>query len=78
MEKKQHMRWTKRGARMLLHARCALLNGVEQIQRVVALRIIAGGARRGMNAQVLSSPDLSTVRHLMCCTEPIVVFEPTT
>jgi hypothetical protein len=27
MEKKQHMRWTKRGAQMLLHARCALLNG---------------------------------------------------
>src|SRR5271165_6097779 len=26
-EKKQHMRWTKRGAQMLLHARCALLNG---------------------------------------------------
>ena len=27
MEKKQHMRWTPRGAQMLLHARCALLNG---------------------------------------------------
>ncbi|MBV8329960.1 MAG: hypothetical protein JOZ61_05780 [Verrucomicrobia bacterium] len=27
MAKKQHMRWTKRGAQMLLHARCALLNG---------------------------------------------------
>jgi hypothetical protein len=27
MEKKQHMRWTRRGAQMLLHARCALLNG---------------------------------------------------
>ena len=27
MEKKQHMSWTKRGAQMLLHARCALLNG---------------------------------------------------
>ncbi len=27
MEKKQHMRWTERGAQMLLHARCALLNG---------------------------------------------------
>jgi hypothetical protein len=27
MEKKQHMRWTKRGAQMLLYARCALLNG---------------------------------------------------
>jgi hypothetical protein len=27
MEKKQHMRWTQRGAQMLLHARCALLNG---------------------------------------------------
>jgi hypothetical protein len=27
MEKKQHMRWTGRGAQMLLHARCALLNG---------------------------------------------------
>ena len=27
MEKKQHMRWTKSGAQMLLHARCALLNG---------------------------------------------------
>jgi hypothetical protein len=26
MEKKQHMRWTHRGAQMLLHARCALLN----------------------------------------------------
>jgi hypothetical protein len=26
MEKKQHMRWTRRGAQMLLHARCALLN----------------------------------------------------
>jgi hypothetical protein len=26
MEKKQHMRWTQRGAQMLLHARCALLN----------------------------------------------------
>jgi hypothetical protein len=27
MEKKQHMRRTQRGAQMLLHARCALLNG---------------------------------------------------
>ena len=27
MAKKQHMRWTKRGAQILLHARCALLNG---------------------------------------------------
>jgi hypothetical protein len=27
MEKKQHMRWTVRGAQMLLHTRCALLNG---------------------------------------------------
>ena len=27
MEKKQHMRWTRRGAQMLLHARGALLNG---------------------------------------------------
>ena len=27
MEKKQHMRWTQRGAQMLLHTRCALLNG---------------------------------------------------
>ena len=27
MEKKQHMRWTQHGAQMLLHARCALLNG---------------------------------------------------
>ena len=27
MKKKQHMRWTQRGAQMLLHARCALLNG---------------------------------------------------
>src|SRR5271166_1835400 len=26
MEKKQHMRWTKTGAQMLLHARCALIN----------------------------------------------------
>src|ERR1700676_1469323 len=27
LEKKQHMRWTKSGAQMLLHARCALING---------------------------------------------------
>src|SRR5260370_37397313 len=27
MEKKQHMGWTQRGAQMLLHRRCALLNG---------------------------------------------------
>jgi hypothetical protein len=27
MEKKQHMRWTRHGAQMLLHARCSLLNG---------------------------------------------------
>jgi hypothetical protein len=27
MEKKEHMRWTQRGARMLLDTRCALLNG---------------------------------------------------
>jgi hypothetical protein len=27
MAKKQHMRWTRRGGQMLLHARCALLNG---------------------------------------------------
>jgi hypothetical protein len=27
MEKKQHMRWTRHGAQMLLNARCALLNG---------------------------------------------------
>jgi hypothetical protein len=44
-------------------ALCATQRRVEQIQRVVALRIIAGGGRGGMNPQVLSSPDLSTVRH---------------
>jgi hypothetical protein len=27
MEKKQHMRWTRHGAQMLLNAPCALLNG---------------------------------------------------
>jgi hypothetical protein len=27
MEKKQDMRWTHRGAQILLHARCALING---------------------------------------------------
>jgi hypothetical protein len=27
IEKKQHMRWTARGAQMLLHTRFALLNG---------------------------------------------------
>ena len=27
MEKKRHMRWTLRGAQMLLHARCVLLKG---------------------------------------------------
>jgi hypothetical protein len=27
MERKQHRRWTRRGAQMLLHARCAMLNG---------------------------------------------------
>src|SRR4029077_3729428 len=27
MEKKQDMGWTKSGAQMLLHARCALING---------------------------------------------------
>jgi hypothetical protein len=27
MAKKQHMRWTKSGALMLLHERCALING---------------------------------------------------
>jgi hypothetical protein len=27
MEKKQHMRWSQRGAQILLHARCALLKG---------------------------------------------------
>jgi len=27
MEKKQHMRWTRTGAQMLLHARGALING---------------------------------------------------
>jgi len=26
MEKKQHMRWTRCGAQMLLHARCAVIN----------------------------------------------------
>jgi hypothetical protein len=37
MEKKQHMRWTKTGAQMLLHARCALINGeLGKIYRVVA------------------------------------------
>jgi len=27
MEKKQHMRWTRSGAQILFHARCALING---------------------------------------------------
>jgi hypothetical protein len=59
MEKKQHMRWTKTGAQMLLHARCALINGeLGKYHRVVAHRFIAGAGRGGMNPQILSRPDL--------------------
>jgi hypothetical protein len=34
------------------------------MSRVVALRIIAGARRGGMNPQVLSGPDLTENRHL--------------
>ena len=54
------MRWTRRGAEMLLHARCALLNGELGNTPMVALRIIAGAGGGCMNPQVLSSPQLST------------------
>jgi len=43
-------------------ALCATQWRVEQIQRVVALRIIAGAGGGGMNPQVLSSPDLAAGR----------------
>ena len=58
MEKKQHMRWTRRGAQMLLHARCALLNGELGKYTMVGLRIIARAVGGCMTPQVLSSPDL--------------------
>ena len=63
MQKKQHMRWTRFGAQMLLHARCALINGeLGKYTGLGAQRFIAGAGRAGMNPQILSSPDLSTVR----------------
>jgi hypothetical protein len=43
------------------HALCATQRRVEQIQWVVALGIIAGGGRGGMNPQVLSSLDLTPI-----------------
>ena len=45
-------------------ALCATQRRIGQIHRVVVLRIIADPGRGGMNPQVLSGPDLSTVRHL--------------
>jgi hypothetical protein len=64
MEKKQHIRWTRRGTQMLLQARCAQLNGeLGKYTPVAGLRIIAGAGGGGMNLHVLSGPDLSTVRH---------------
>ena len=67
MEKKQHMRWTKtRRADVAPRALCADQRRTGQIHRVVAHRFIAGAGRGGMNPQILSSPDLSTVRHLSC------------
>jgi hypothetical protein len=62
MEKKQHMRWTRRGAQMLLpRALCATQRRTGQIHPVVALRIIAGAGGGRMNPQVLSGPDLSAI-----------------
>ena len=42
-------------------ALCATQRRLEQIQWVVALGIIAGGGRGGMNPQVLSSLDLTPI-----------------
>jgi hypothetical protein len=61
MEKKQHMRWTRRGAQML---RCCSTRAVRysttqrrtgQIHPMVALRIIAGAGSGGMTPR-FSSP----------------------
>jgi hypothetical protein len=57
------LRWTRRGAQMLLHARCALLNGEPGKYTMVALRIIAGTGGGGMNPQVLSGPGLMAAFH---------------
>jgi len=48
---------------MLLHARCALLNGEPGKYTMVALRIIAGTGGGGMNPQVLSGPGLMAAFH---------------
>jgi hypothetical protein len=57
------MCWTRHGAQMLLHARCALLNGeLGKYTWMVDLRIIAGaGGGGGMNPQVLSGPHFPPV-----------------
>jgi hypothetical protein len=66
MEKKQHMRWTQRGAQMLLHARCALLNGeLGKYTLWSPSESSQGAGGGGMNPQVLSSPDLTENRHFL-------------
>jgi hypothetical protein len=57
MEKKQHMRWTRCGAQMLLHVRCALINGelgkYTRWSPSESSQVLAVGS---MNLQVLSGP----------------------
>ena len=48
----------------LPRVRCADQRRTGQIHRVVGTRFIAGAGRGGMNPQILSGPDLSTVRQL--------------
>ena len=54
----------KRCADVAPRALCADQRRTGQIHRVVAHRFIAGAGRGGMNPQILSGPDLSTVRQL--------------
>ena len=57
MEKKQQIRWTKRGAQMLLHARCALLNGdLSKYSGWPPFRIIADAGCGGMNPSFFPVP----------------------
>ena len=50
-------RWAEGAPR----AMCATQRRTGQIYRVVALRIIAGAGRGGMNPQVFSGPDLTAI-----------------
>jgi hypothetical protein len=66
MEKKQHMRWAKRGAQMLLpRTLCATQRRAGQIHQLVALKIIAGIGDRSLTPNFFSGPQFSAINQAL-------------